>query len=277
MTYDPARTGAVQGPERWRTALAEWAIPDEIELDPSRSPWGHDVAGFRDRALRARGRRNPADELALAALDGGGTVLDVGCGAGAASVPLVPSATSVTGADPSAGMLAAFAEVMASLGVIHHEVEGRWPDVATSVAAHDVVVCHDVLFDVPELAPFVAALTDRARRRVVVVVPERHPMTWTTPYWRALHGVDRPVRPTAEDAIGVIAEVVGHLPTVERYREPTRWAHATQEEAIATVSQRLGLPADRDDDVRLVLEHTPPPAERVAVALAWAGGAPAEA
>lgn len=69
--------------------------------------------------------------MGLETLPARGSVLDVGCGAGAAGLSLVPPAGLLVGVDAGAGMLAAFAERAAARGVRHLLVEGRWPDVAT--------------------------------------------------------------------------------------------------------------------------------------------------
>jgi hypothetical protein len=68
----------------------------------------------------------------------------VGCGAGAASLPLVPPATALTGLDSSAEMLRSFAAEATVRSVPYGVVEGRWPDVAGLVPPAYLVVCHHV-------------------------------------------------------------------------------------------------------------------------------------
>src|SRR6266508_869727 len=53
--------------------------------------------------------------------------------------------------DESAGMLEAFRAAAAAAGVAAETVQGHWPEVAARVAAADVVVCHDVLYNVQDL------------------------------------------------------------------------------------------------------------------------------
>ena len=148
---------------RWRDALAEWAIPEEILSRAPVSPWHYPVSLFASRADEAaRAELTPSNRRALEALPQGGAVLDVGCGAGAASLPLAPSASNLVGVDASTEMLAAFADRARAAGVEAEAVEGSWPDVAEATPPADVVVCHHVVYNAPDLPPF--ALVAMVRR-----------------------------------------------------------------------------------------------------------------
>jgi len=256
--------------ERWAHALQAWAIPEDILAAAPVSPWGFSVEGFADRARRQREQPTPAHELAREAIPQGGSVLDVGCGGGAASLPLVPPAGHLTGVDSSDGMLDAYREAARALGVEVATIHGVWPDVSADFtdASHDVVVAQDVLYNVPDIDGFVLACDRVARNRVVLVLPPLHPMSWTAPYWRALHGLERPTRPAVDDAVAVLA-AHGIAAQLVTWVEPTLWAVADLDDAVAMVRTRLCLTADRDADVRAALEHDPPPTERQAVALWW--------
>src|SRR2546430_16157239 len=111
---------------RWRDALAEWAIPEEILSKAPVSPWHYPVSLFASRADEAaRAELTPSNRRALEALPHSGTVLDVGCGAGAASLPLAPSASKLVGVDSSGEMLEAFTERARAAAVETEVVEGR--------------------------------------------------------------------------------------------------------------------------------------------------------
>lgn len=258
--------------ESWRQALASWAIPDDVLAAAPESPWGFSVAGFADRARRQRQEPTPGHARAREALPDGGCVLDVGCGGGAATLPLIPPAGRAVGVDESSGMLEAFAGAVATAGAEATTVTGRWPDVAPSTPVADVVVCQDVVYNVPDLDVFTEALTSHARRRVTVVLPSVHPMTWSNPLWRLLHGIERPTAPTVDDAVAVI-ETTGVTVERQAFVEPTLWLHAGADEAVAAVRKRLCLTADRDDAIRALLDETPLPTTREAWVLWWPGSA----
>lgn len=259
----------------WARALAEWAVPPEILAGATRSPWGHPVRRFADRADAALAHpEGPSFERARTALaDGGpGTVLDVGAGAGAASLPLAPWATAFTAVDREPGMLAAFNERAAAVHRPARTVEGTWPQVAHDVAVHDVVVCHHVVYDVADISPFLAALTSHARRRVVLELPPLHPLTWMAPLWLAVHGVVRPTRPSADDLVAVLHEAgLDDGLTIDRWRRREEADLTPLAERAALVTRRLCLPESREPEVADLLAGVDRGGLMDAVTLAWRG------
>ena len=259
---------------RWREDLDSWAIPPEILAAAPETPWGCPSGLFARSteealttggALTYGGQTSPSVRRALEALPEGGSVLDVGAGAGAASLPLCPPGAAVTAVDQSLDMLAAFAALAGRAGILHREVEGRWPDVAGEVGPVDVVV-----FQISHRQMDAIPLTRHARRRVVVEITARHPQAGLNPLWEHFHGTPRPTRPTAEDAAGVVR---GLGPDVgfERFDAPPRWnGEADRDELVAFTRRRLCLPAERDPEVAALL---PPHGPRQHVTLWWDGGA----
>lgn len=253
--------------ERWAADLATWAIPDGILARAPESPHGFGVGRFSriaDEALRAD---RVSARVAREALPEGGSVLDVGCGGGAGSLPLAPPAARLIGVDETAGMLDAFTERAAERAADVEAITGRWPDAAGQAPVADVVVCHNVLYNVPDIAPFVRALTDHARHRVVVEIGETHPWSWLNPHWWHLHGVERPTRPTAADAAEVIREQ-GCDVAVQRWKRTVR-TDRDPDEQVAEVRWRLCLGAERDAEIRELLERYPRPETRDTVTLWW--------
>ena len=255
---------------RWREELLEWAIPPDIEARAERSPWGHPADRFALRADSALSDPGGASfDRAREALTSPGSVLDVGAGVGAAGLPLLPYATSLTAVDPSERMLAMMVERAASVGRVPvRTLVGRWPELADPAGVHDVVVCHHVVYDVPDLAPFVVALTRHARRRVVVELPPVHPQTWMAPLWLHFHGVVRPTRPVADDVLAVVREAGVADVRVDKWTAPDP-GHPVD---VALITRRLCLPESREAEVAEVRATLPPPAHD-AVTLSWAGAA----
>lgn len=233
---------------RWREALTSLAIPDGILAAAPESPWGFPVAVFASRAERAGTRPTLSQRRAREALRDGGSVLDVGSGAGAASLPLAPPAARIDAVDRSAELLAAFARIAGERGIDHHELQGTWPDVADRAPTADVVVCDHVLYDVPDLVPFVVALGAHARYRVVVTIPTEHPLAWMRDLWRRFHDIERPLGPTAADALEVIRASFPDAVREDEDRQPSG-GFPERADAIALARRRLCLPAERDDEV----------------------------
>jgi SAM-dependent methyltransferase len=268
--------------DRWREELEAWAIPDEILSRAPESPWGYPVGMFRARTEQARERGpSPSHREALRHLGDGGAVLDVGAGAGAASLPLAGAVSRITAVDESEEMTRAFLEAAAAAGVEAAAVVGNWPEVAPRVEPADVVVCNDVLYNVQDLGPFALALTGHARRRVVAQITGAHPLATTGPLWRRFHDLDRPTGPTADDAVAALGALGLE---VERGDWSTRSAGSFEryEDLVAFVRRRLCLSASRDSEVAEALEplsvreaggHRLAPLDRPVVTLSWAGTA----
>lgn len=253
--------------ERWAAELAAWAIPTEILEAAPESPYTLSPELFRPQ-------RRPAGELsttrALAALDGGGSVLDVGCGAGAAGLALSPPAHSVTGVDAAADMVAAFCEEAALRGVVAVGVVGRWPDVAPTVDAADVVVSHHVAYNVADLAGFLLALDAHARRRVVLELTAEHPWARLADLWRHFHGTSRPGGPTAALAAEVGREA-GLEVQLETAPPPAAPQPLDPDVLVAMARRQLCLPAERDPEIAAAWAQLGgfPPAPRATVTLWW--------
>lgn len=276
---DGQATGALEG---WREQLDGWAIPAEILAAAPESPWGFPVGLFRSRAERAGSApATPSNREAARFLPAGGTVLDVGAGGGAASLPLASVAGRLVAVDESAGMVASFLAAAEAAGVPAEAVEGRWPEVAGRVGPADVVVCHHVLYNVPDLAPFATALTGHARRRVVAELTERHPLVGLGPLWRRFHGLDRPTGPGADDAVAALG-ALGLAVDRQDWEQQERFGFDDFDELVAFTRRRLCLPARRDPEVaQALLEQGTHQVDGVWVSgqprrvttLSWAGAA----
>ena len=254
---------------RWARELAEWRIPDEILAAAPQSPWIHPVELFR--ALDAPAADAPAADVpsrrrGLERLDEGGTVLDVGCGGGRAALALCPPAGMLTGVDHQQGMLDAFVDAAHSRGLAHGEILGDWPDVADRAPTADVVVCHHVVYNVAALPAFLSALDAHARRRVVLELPQTHPLSGMTPLWRHFWGLERPHGPTATGALAVVREL-GLAAQLEEWEDayenrPDAWLPTEQQVEFMRI--RLCLTQDRDAELARVMAALPPVPRRLA-------------
>lgn len=269
--------------EAWSAQLAGWAIPEHILAAAPESPWVLPHAVFVRRADRhLRTPSGATYEQLTKALSPGGTVLDVGAAAGAASLPAGELISHITAVDTNEALLAEFGE---RAGAIPHRlVQGHWPDVAAQVEPVDVVVCAHVLYNAPDLAPFVEALTSRARRRVIVETAEIHPLTSLNPLWQRFHGITRPAGPTADDAVAALREL-GLDVDVTRWSKAAAPEYRRFDELVDVSRRRLCLPPEAAPDVAEALREmgvdsrTPPDlgsSGRNVVTLSWAGVHPFE-
>ncbi len=257
--------------DAWAFDLQSWAIPQEILDQAPESPWGFPVSRFALRADQAvAAPRGWSFERAFSLLPERGSVLDVGVGAGAGSLPLAGRAHLITGVDPSAAMLDAFRLRAASLGVDAVTVEGRWPDVARAVGVHDVAVAHHLVYDVAEVVPLLVAMTDHSRAGVVLELPPKHPLTWMNPLWRHFWNLERPAAPCADDLLAILRELgVGNLVAYRWSRDDVDVTPL--DERAALVARRLCLSEERIPEVRSLIADLPPAQQRDVVTIAWRG------
>lgn len=237
-------------PEEWRVAMRQWTLPESILAAAPESPWGFPTELFRSRAeLATLGALTFANRTARDAVPPGGTVLDVGVGAGAASIPLYPRCSLIIGVDSSAALLEEFQQQAHRVGAAAQPIAGAWPAVAAQVPVADVVVCNHVVYNVADLEPFVVALSAHARRRVVIELTNRHPTAWMADLWLRFHALSRPTRPNSDDAASLIRglgyDVRRHAAVVPRRPGGFRG----REDAVASIRRRLCLDAAQDEAV----------------------------
>ena len=262
----------------WRRALEGWQIPAAILATAPESPWQFPAGLLERRAEMALMQTTPTHRVALSWLPAGGTVLDVGCGAGAASLPLAHRASRLAGVDESADFLAEFRRLAQPLVDIVSTVEGGWPGIAAEAAPADVVLCANVVYNVPDLAPFVLALTEHAQGRVVLELTARHPLSDLNDLWMRFHGLRRPERPTADDCVSVLLELgidPGRTDWIPEVAAPT----LDRAQMVAWTRRRLCLGADRDAEIDSAIspwfgpDGTQAMLPRAMVTLDWEGRA----
>lgn len=239
--------------DRWRDDLGSWAIPESITSAVTESPWVLPRQVFARRADRVvLAPSGPSYERAREALQPAGTVLDVGSGAGAAFLPLAPWATTVTAVDTDERMLDLLTERASAAGLDVRTITGWWPDVAAQAPSADVVTCHHVVYNVPEIGPFLTALTDHARRRVVLEMTAVHPLTSLSPLWLRFHGLTRPTGPTSADLLAILAEL-GLKARHTEWNRPAEADYVSFAELVDVTRRRLCLPPERASEVEAAL------------------------
>ena len=240
--------------EQWRRDLAAWAIPESILAGATDSPWVLPREVFSGRARRVRRDPvGPSYELAWHALDPPGSVIDVGSGAGAASLPLAARCTELTAVDGDRILLDDLSAQAGELGLAANTVQGRWPQVASQLEPADVVVCHHVLYNDPDALPFLSALNSSARRLVVLEKTARHPLTDLNPLWLHFHGIERPTGPTALDAVEIL-RAMGLEPEYKEWTRPAHVEYASFDDLVDVTRRRLCLPPERAGEVAQVLD-----------------------
>jgi hypothetical protein len=145
-------------------------------------------------------------------------------------------------------MLSLLADRAGARGIQPRLVTGWWPDVAAEARTADVVTCHHVTYNVADIEPFLAALTDAARRTVVVEMTATHPLVTLNPLWLRFHELVRPDRPTADDLLAILA-AMGVNAESRRWQRPGGRDYESFAEMTDVTRRRLCLPPERTHDV----------------------------
>ncbi len=209
-----ARTKALAG-DRWASRAAAFRLDPHRELEPNTAAIAAHV--------------QPDD-----------VVVDVGGGAGRVGLPLALRSREVVNVEPSAGMRAEF-EASAREAQIGNArcLDASWPGGAAGLKA-DVVTLANVTYFVRDIVPFVQALNDCARRRVVVGVWSVPPPNHAASLFELLHGEPQAPVPSHRELLQVLWDL-GLLPDVQLLPDGFRGARER--------------PPTRDEAVRFALER----------------------
>lgn len=248
----------------WREALEAWSIPENILSQAPQSPWIHPPELFDVPDTIAN---SPSHDRAREALGDDASALDIGCGGGVATYALVPHIRKGVGVDHQAEMLTMYTRNGFRFGVDVETIEGSWPEVAPQAPVCDVAVAHHVAYNVPDIVPFLLALNEHARFRVVLELPTAHPLSNMSGAWQHFWGLERPSGPSPLDLIEVVSEM-GFAPRLEAWRGAVREG-LSLDQAARFMRVRLCLPPERETEVRDFLANQEPVAERALAAVWW--------
>lgn len=178
----------------------------------------------------------------LPMLNPGESLIDIGAGSGRYVSPLAQAGHAVIAVEHSPSMRAEMHARVADESLADVTVVAdTWPT-ATPLQA-DVVFAAHVLYAVRDIAPFVNAMQQSARRMCVLLLGARHPTTPVLPLWQAVHGDARLPLPAAYECLAALAQLgIAAQMTVLPANAPIRYASLA--EAVAETCFRLRLPYD---------------------------------
>ncbi|MCE2527967.1 MAG: methyltransferase domain-containing protein [Actinomycetia bacterium] len=242
---------------RWKAELEAWAIPERLMEQAEESPYGWPAELWRRRTQESRFRQEPTPTNSLVSrmLGSDGTLIDVGAGTGRSCLPYARAGHQVTAVEKNPGMAAGLQEEVNAEGLEVEVLVGPWPEAAARTPVADVVLSSHVVYDVPEIAPFITGLAGHGRRGVVVEMTDVHPWTKMNYLYRAIHDLDRPQGPSVEDLVEVVVTELGAEVGVVRWeRAPDLWFLSWQE-ILDYYGKRVVVPRARREELRPLLEE----------------------
>lgn len=238
--------------QKWKSDLEAWSIPKEIIDKAPESPWIHPPSLFQIPKLIDL---TPSHQKAFEALPADGSILDIGCGGGIAAFAMGKKAGLVIGVDHQVEMLEMFSENAKERHIDSKVYEGFWPEIESKVEVADIAVAHHVVYNVQDIVPFIKAMNSHARKRVVIEMPQHHPLSNLSEAWKFFWNLDRPVNPTPQDFVDVLSEL-GINAHVQLWDGQSR-QERNMDDAVRFTRIRLCLPAFREAEVRQFLENHP--------------------
>ena len=247
---------------KWRENLSRWGIPEEIINQAPENPWIHPPAIFQipDVILDSPSHQK-AKEINPS------SILDIGCGGGIAAFACVPPATKVIGVDHQSEMLEMFSQNAKIKNVKSETFLGDWPDVANLVPNADIVTCHHVVYNVLRIEKFVEALNSHANKRVVIELPEFHPLSNMSAAWKHFWNLNRPSSPDANLFLEVLREL-GIDPQMQLWSGEMR-NDVDFDSQVKYFRVRLCLSQEREPEVRKFMEANPPTTGRKLATIWW--------
>ncbi len=251
----------------WRESLSAWAIPIEILDQAPENPWIHPPVMFQLPDVIEDSISHQRAREAIPSNPSNGSILDIGCGGGIAAFAVTPPASHVIGVDHQSEMLEMFSANAKARGTTCEVFDGFWPALADIVPTADVVTTHHVVFNVPEIEDFLLAMNSHAKKRVVIEMPQRHPLTTAAPMWKHFWNLDRPTEPTPTDLMKILREV-GIEAKLELWDGSMR-TEADLESQAHFSRIRLCLPESRENEVLEFLKEQPKIAIRNLATIWW--------
>lgn len=210
---------------------------------------------------------SPSHTVAREPLVAGDSVLDIGCGGGIAAFAIANPTHRVIGVDHQPEMLAMFSAEASRRNIESHTHVGFWPAIAEEVEVADVITCHHVVYNVQEIAPFLLALNSHARKRVVIEMPQRHPLSNLSDLWREFWNLERPTQPTPAMLLDVLSElgITAHSQDFDaKLRDELSF-----DERVELNRIRLCLSSDRDAEISDAMRRLPQPTARKLTTIWW--------
>ncbi len=257
--------------DSWGLSLADWAIPDSILSQAPISPWQLSPERFGPTQARTASPTviKIKELLDLAVKPADRSIMDVGCGAGGISLLLLDHVNSITAVDISEKMLDAYRasfEAARKSDVAIRLVPGSWLSVYDDAGTAGVVVCANVLYNVPTPCEFISKLDEAATLGVVLEIHERHPHSVANGAWKHFWGLERPSEPTGKQLLEIVESLGISAHSSTFYRNPER-RREVDDDLVQAIRERVCLDPSRDDEVRAFLLDNP--AEQIESRLIW--------
>lgn len=239
--------------ERWHAlirARAEQMDAAYAKLGrTSHDYWSRRASAFH-KATKDTARRDPIFRRLRRAVSADSTVIDVGAGTGRFTLALAPLVRRVVAVEPSEGMRGLLEAQARRRKLSNVEVIGAEWEAAPGDLQGDVVLCAHVLYQILDIAGFLAKLDAATLGTCFVYMRADHPDRVSSPLWEHFHGEPRRLSPTYIAALDVLFEM-GILADVEVVGHRPNWLWDSIDHAVDEFLDMLILPDTPDTRAEL--------------------------
>lgn len=173
----------------------------------------------------------------------------------------------VIGVDHQVEMLEMFRENAVKRNRKSETHLGFWPEISNEVQPADVVTAFHVVYNVSDIESFLTELDKHARKRVVIEMPQLHPLSNLNEAWKFFWDLERPTTPTYIDLLEILGEL-SIKPHYENWEGEMRNS-ISFEDQVRFNRIRLCLPLERENEVRQFMEKGPSIAKRKLTTIWW--------
>jgi SAM-dependent methyltransferase len=173
------------------------------------------------------------------------TLIDIGAGTGRYEPTLAPLVRELIAVEPSAAMRQYLEPRCGPNGRV---VAAGWPE--ADVPDCDIAIAAHVIYGVPEIQPFLERMNAVARRGCYLLLAFRHPTSFASPFWHAIHGEVRLPLPGALECLNALYQI-GIAAQLTLVPIDARIQFDDEESALSDLRWRLRIPPDPDRDARL--------------------------
>ena len=236
----------------------DWATIWRELVEASRAPADMSVRNGDWWARRHRHQRPPEERWkrpnmflsqVLERLEPTSTVIDVGAGTGAWTIPLAEHAARVTAVEPSAYMMEILQERAKRAGLDNVAfIAARWEDI--DVEPHSVVICSHGMYASPEIVPFFKKMHCAATRSCHLVMRVTSRNGAYQDLWRQLKGIAKPEEPHLIVAYNILHTLGIHANVVVQPL-PNYWISESMDDAVNLARDVLRLAEDEAHDAEL--------------------------
>ena len=228
--------------ERWGGMVrARAAQKAEIATPLTEARWAAYAPTYR---FDPRREPEPSLAAALEFVEPDDVVVEIGGGAGRIGLPLALRARALVNVEPSPAMREQFVACAAEQGIVNaRPIAAMWP----ANVDGDLIVSADVIYFVEEIAEFLRAMTERARRRAVLLTWSVPPPNLNAELFRVALGVEEAPAPGIRELLPVFEEL-GIAPEVRDLDERFTWPERLPEDEEAAIRFALDEvePKDRE-------------------------------